>query len=748
MTKAEEAVPPGDCPYVGLDYYHDEFGAWFFGREADGSKIITNMQAARLTLLHAESGVGKSSLLRAGVAWRLRRLQSGESSSGAAIDIPVVFSSWKDDPVLALVNAIGTTIKPLLAGRTKPELPADRLDAAIDAAADAVNAPLLVILDQFEEYFIYCSREPTPERFADQLARCINQADLPANFLIAIREDAYASLGDLFKGRIANVYGNYLHIEYLDRASAEQAIRGPLDVYNGLPGVKEPIVIQDELVKAVLDEVRASGTAGTAIQGRTAAMNGADRVATPLLQLVMETVWKRERADGSSELRLSTLLKLEGVKKIVDVHLKVALSKLSKNEREMAIDMFDHLVTPSGGKIAESVSDLAHRTGHSDEQTGSVLDKLDHERIVRPVPAPPGQDRVLFRRYEIFHDVLAPAINHTLAVRDEQRRARRFRRLATLAVGLLIVALAVGITFGALLRSANIATRNADHQRNLAVSAQVAAESEALDDQEPLIASQLAVAAWRIAPTIEARLAMLDVLAQPDYGVPLVGHRPAVSVAFSPDGRTLATASATTSTRPGSARLWSVATRQQIGVLRRPGPGEITALAFSPADAGILATAGADGTARLWDARTYRQIRQLRQAHLSKLTAVAFSPDGKTLATAGADGTARLWNLATGRQNPPAPGLPHRIGERGRLQPGRKDPGHRRRRRHRPALEPGHRPPDPPAPGLPHRIGERGRLQPGRKDPGHRRRRRHRPALEPGHRPPESASSGPPAPDR
>ena len=113
------------------------------------------------------------------------------------------------------------------------------------------------MLDQFEEYFLYRSREPTPERFADELARCINRADLRANFLIAIREDAYAGLGDLFKGRIANVYGNYLHIDYLDRASAEKAIREPLEIYNGQPGCCRAGQIQDELVKAVLDQVRA-----------------------------------------------------------------------------------------------------------------------------------------------------------------------------------------------------------------------------------------------------------------------------------------------------------------------------------------------------------------------------------------------------------------------------------------------------------------------------------------------------------
>ena len=350
MNETKGSAEPRDSPYFGLDYYQEKFGAWFFGREPEGGKIITNLRAARLTLLHAESGVGKSSLLRAGVAWRMRRLADDTlARRGTARFVPIVFSSWKDDPVLELTGAIRTAIRPYLAGRPEPELPTDRLDAAIGAASAAVNASLLIMLDQFEEYFLYRSREPTPERFADELARCINRADLRANFLISIREDAYAGLGDLFKGRITNVYGNYLHVDYLDRASAEKAIREPLDIYNGQPDVSEHVKIQDELVEAVLDQVRAFDGDGDAAQGRAAAANGGgDRVATPLLQLVMETVWERERAEGSHELRLSTLQNLRGVRMIVDAHLGKALSALSGSERQTAIDMFDHLVTPSG----------------------------------------------------------------------------------------------------------------------------------------------------------------------------------------------------------------------------------------------------------------------------------------------------------------------------------------------------------------------------------------------------------------
>ena len=61
------------APYVGLDYFLEEDAGLFFGRDAERKRIIGNLRASRLTLLYAESGVGKSSLLRAGVSARLRQ---------------------------------------------------------------------------------------------------------------------------------------------------------------------------------------------------------------------------------------------------------------------------------------------------------------------------------------------------------------------------------------------------------------------------------------------------------------------------------------------------------------------------------------------------------------------------------------------------------------------------------------------------------------------------------------------------
>jgi WD40 repeat protein len=628
VTATDATVALRDCPYFGLDYYTERFGSWFFGREAERGLLVTNLQAARLTLLHAESGVGKTSLLRAGVAWRLRQLaDDGLARGGAGVDIPVVFSAWKDDPVPELITEIRAASGPFLGSRQFAAPPGGHLDTAIEAAAEATGASMLVILDQFEEYFLYCAREPTPQRFADELARCINKAGLPANFLIAIREDAYAGLGDLFQGRIANVYGNYLHVDYLDRSSAERAIREPLQVYNSQPGAGEPIAIQDDLVRAVLDEVRAYDG-----DGRPGAADGGDgRVATPLLQLVMATIWERERAEGSRELRLSTLQRLEGVRKVVDTHLEKALDELGRSDRATAVDVFDHLVTPSGGKIAESIPDLAVRTGHAEQQVGEVLEKLDRARIVRPVPAPPRQDPVRFRRYEIFHDVLAPSINRTIATREARRRARRLRRLGALAASLLavvtLIAVLIVYLFGV--------DQSRQLEERIARSDQLVTAAEAYTAVNPELSTLLSLQALRVHSTSQAEASLREALPEAQEVREFDSGTPVLSAQFDPANANKVVSAG----QDGDAWIWNVKTGRRVLRLHPRGGyrvnGTADAVAFNPAGTQVAVGYGG-GTLAVFDADSGNELRS--QSMGSLVNDVRFIGDTGQLAVATADG--------------------------------------------------------------------------------------------------------------
>jgi sugar lactone lactonase YvrE len=456
----------GGSPYIGLAYYTQNEAAIFFGRDAERTVLISNLRASRLTLLYAQSGTGKSSLLRAGVAARLGELaRRGLEQRGTAGNIPVVFSSWRDEPTDELIAEIQRSIIPFLPEASLPETTHQRLEEAIDAATKAANATLLVMLDQFEEYLIYRPTEVRPGRFADELASCINRANLRANFLISIREDTFSGLGDLFQQRIENVYGNYLHLEHLDRASARQAIEKPIACFNELHKLEVPFQIEPGLVDAVLSQlspdqfVPGRGGIGGLVGGNGAGRH-TDEIAAPYLQLVMLRLWDVERAVGSRELRLQTLEELGGARTIIGTYVDRTLGSLPDDDREMAVDVFHHLVTPSGTKIALTASDLAEYTGHSVNETTALLEQLASykTRILRAIAPLPGREGGTL--YEISHDLLARAIldwgrRHRAArlelekeaaeqqAQTEKKRARRFGKIAIWAAIITVFAIIV-----------------------------------------------------------------------------------------------------------------------------------------------------------------------------------------------------------------------------------------------------------------------------------------------------------------
>jgi WD40 repeat protein len=211
----------------------------------------------------------------------------------------------------------------------------------------------------------------------------------------------------------------------------------------------------------------------------------------------------------------------------------------------------------------------------------------------------------------------------------QQSGIRRARRLNTILATLLAAALA----------AAGLALwqrQTAESQRQAAVAAQrdalsrqLAAQSANAISTNPDLASLLAVHAYQTRSTDEAISSLYDAAALP-LRRRLTGHTDTVfSMAFSPDGRTLATGSF-----DGTVRLWDTATGQTgatlgrnslvSSILGRTSP--VVSMAFSPRDGRTLATTSVDD-------------------------AVDTNDDVQ-------DGTVRLWDIATRKTAPPSPATP------------------------------------------------------------------------------------------
>ena len=334
-------APPVTRPYKFLDYYTERDASLYFGREQEVEAICSQILARRAFILHGRSGVGKSSILRAGLMPKLK-------AQGHLVFVIRSFT----DPVHQMVNAL-SQVFPFVESQPSP----DQLDQLIQLIRRIEGDRYLIFfMDQFEEFFQLLSQEARSSFLA--AARALSTGDLPVRLVFALREDLLAEMSQL-KSAIPEIFHHEYRLKRLNRAQAELAITGPA---RAVGCGHEP-----ELVARLLADI---GDAG-----------GVD---PPQLQIVCDNLY--DSRDENGLITLEAYEQLGGAPRILAGYLERVLRRFNAEDLIATKRILTALISADGQRLVLTAADLEARIGRrrgDDAAEDLLIEELVAARILR-----------------------------------------------------------------------------------------------------------------------------------------------------------------------------------------------------------------------------------------------------------------------------------------------------------------------------------------------------------------------------
>ncbi|RLT39591.1 MAG: hypothetical protein DWI57_09995 [Chloroflexi bacterium] len=373
------AAPLPAQPYKGLQAYGAEDAAIFAGRGQEGMQLANRVLANRLTILYGESGVGKSSLLRAGLGPRIAAQRGLLAVAQPEAGAPLVTNLHAS--LLAAARRAGLT----------PDTSGELSDL-VRAVQRGLGGPVVLAIDQAEQFFlVYTGSEQTAA--LAQLQGFVTDRSLDLRFVIAIREDALGSLQPL-EAILPNVLNVRYRVERLGREAAREAIENPAALYG--------VSWEPALVQRLLNDLSDPDGGG---------------VGPPQLQINCDRLYRETIARQPSPpqtISLALFESLGNTTSLLGDYLTQTVQTLETSQQPAARNLLGALVSSSGLKQRLALGDLARFVGIPPAQTLAILDVLVERSLVRRISRPglvaPQTDGQSVAEFELSHDSLIPRI--------------------------------------------------------------------------------------------------------------------------------------------------------------------------------------------------------------------------------------------------------------------------------------------------------------------------------------------------
>jgi beta-lactamase class A/Tol biopolymer transport system component len=400
-------LPDNACPYVGMDAFHEGHRSQFFGRQRAITSLVEHLASRRLLIVAGSSGSGKSSLVLAGLIADLQQGALLGSENWRYVphivpgSSPLINVMWAISRVV-LASHETTTDKGTWVHQQAQHCSQDPTHLA-HLLGQTATAPLVLVIDQFEELFTLCDDIHTRKAFINNLLSLAVSPKGQHRLIVTIRSDFESYVAQL--PRLQSVFEPCtVRVVPFNAAELREAIERPADMV----GLKFEAGVVDALIQDILGE-----PAGL-----------------PLLQFTLLKLWQhRER----NRVTWRAYQRLGGGRLALARSADAFYERLIPEEQLTVRRILLRMVRPGEGLEITSNRvrrETLYHAGEAHDRVDRVLEKLIHERLIRLTEGETPHDT----QVEVAHEALVR--NWPLLVEwleDERETLRQRQRFTSTA---------------------------------------------------------------------------------------------------------------------------------------------------------------------------------------------------------------------------------------------------------------------------------------------------------------------------